>query len=184
MCTHTRTFWDMYGAVSTCQVVFLCLQQQKEPAWWREVPGGGARTRACPAPANVTKHRRQLGTGAGEGTGIGARDRDRPWGSVKHVAPHGPRLACACGHRSGVCPTPPPPVWPAQAEAEREHRRKMEAMREWSDEELRMLDKAVAKFPQVRAEQKRAHAVHPLWGAVTRGPREPLWSVCGGFGIG
>lgn len=24
-------------------------------------------------------------------------------------------------------------------------------MREWNDEELRMLDKAVAKFPQVRA---------------------------------
>jgi len=32
--------------------------------------------------------------------------------------------------------------------ARREHARKMAAMREWNDEELRLLDKAVSKFPQ------------------------------------
>ena len=30
-----------------------------------------------------------------------------------------------------------------------EHQRKLDALREWDDEEVRMLDKAVAKFPQV-----------------------------------
>lgn len=37
-----------------------------------------------------------------------------------------------------------------QTIAKRDHERKVAAMREWNDEELRMLDKAVAKFPQVR----------------------------------
>lgn len=36
-----------------------------------------------------------------------------------------------------------------QNAARLEHERKVAAMREWNDEELRMLDKAVAKFPQV-----------------------------------
>jgi hypothetical protein len=34
--------------------------------------------------------------------------------------------------------------------AKKDHARKVAAMREWNEEELRMLDKAVAKFPQVR----------------------------------
>jgi hypothetical protein len=31
--------------------------------------------------------------------------------------------------------------------AKRDHAKKMQEMREWSDDELRMLDKAVKKFP-------------------------------------
>jgi DnaJ family protein C protein 2 len=31
--------------------------------------------------------------------------------------------------------------------AKRDHAKRMAAMTEWSDDELRMLDKAVAKFP-------------------------------------
>jgi hypothetical protein len=31
--------------------------------------------------------------------------------------------------------------------AKRDHAKRMQAMREWSDDELRMLDKAVKKFP-------------------------------------
>jgi hypothetical protein len=38
---------------------------------------------------------------------------------------------------------------PAQDLAKKDHARKVAAMREWNEEELRMLDKAVAKFPQV-----------------------------------
>jgi hypothetical protein len=38
-----------------------------------------------------------------------------------------------------------------QTMGKRDHAKKVEAMREWNDEELRMLDKAVAKFPQVYA---------------------------------
>ena len=43
-----------------------------------------------------------------------------------------------------------------------EHQRKLDALREWEDEEVRMLDKAVAKFPQV--------SVHWLsWGMREQG---------------
>lgn len=35
-----------------------------------------------------------------------------------------------------------------QTMAQREHERKVAAMREWDDEELRLFDKAVVKFPQ------------------------------------
>jgi hypothetical protein len=35
----------------------------------------------------------------------------------------------------------------AQNLAKRDHAKKMQEMREWSDDELRMLDKAVKKFP-------------------------------------
>lgn len=38
----------------------------------------------------------------------------------------------------------------AKAAAREEHRRKMAAMREWTEEELRLLDKACNKFPMVR----------------------------------
>jgi DnaJ homolog subfamily C member 2 len=43
--------------------------------------------------------------------------------------------------------------------AKRDHERKVASMREWSDEELRLLDKAVKKFPMGtprRWEQVRA----------------------------
>lgn len=41
-------------------------------------------------------------------------------------------------------------TWGFSQEAARiEHQRKLDALREWDDEEVRMLDKAVAKFPQV-----------------------------------
>lgn len=39
----------------------------------------------------------------------------------------------------------------------------MAAMREWSEEELRLLDKAQSKFPTVRAHACRQHA-HPQCG--------------------
>ena len=35
-----------------------------------------------------------------------------------------------------------------QEAARVEHQRKLDALREWGEEEVRMLDKAVAKFPQ------------------------------------
>ncbi len=37
----------------------------------------------------------------------------------------------------------------AKSAAREEHRRKMAAMREWTEEELRLLDKACTKFPMV-----------------------------------
>lgn len=46
--------------------------------------------------------------------------------------------------------------------ARKEHARKVAAMREWSDEELRLLDKAVAKYPQ--GTPKRWEQVGGVWG--------------------
>lgn len=46
-------------------------------------------------------------------------------------------------------------VWCVQDQAKIEHEKKMASMREWNEEELRMLDKALSKFPQVDRERLR-----------------------------
>jgi hypothetical protein len=63
--------------------------------------------------------------------------------------------------------------------AKRDHAKKMQSMREWSDDELRMLDKAVKKFPMgtpKRWEQVRRLAELLLLSSVGGG----VVVLCGG----
>jgi hypothetical protein len=55
-------------------------------------------------------------------------------------------------------------------------------MREWSDEELRLLDKAVAKYPQ--GTPKRWEQVGGVWWTPTNNPAPPAPPPRGGGGGG
>jgi DnaJ family protein C protein 2 len=60
-------------------------------------------------------------------------------------------------HAPSLTPSSAPPPSPQEA-ARRDHERKVAAMREWDEEELRLLDKAMKKWPQ---------GVHKRWDQVT-----------------
>ena len=75
--------------------------------------------------------------------------------SRREVQAHSARLGMLAPSRQSL------PLYSQEA-AKVEHQRKLDALREWEDEEVRMLDKAVAKFPQV--------SVHWLsWGMREQG---------------
>jgi hypothetical protein len=56
-------------------------------------------------------------------------------------------LSCLVTADDTLCPLFPPPLPPPKDIAKRDHVRKMASMSAWTDEELRLLDKATKKFP-------------------------------------